>query len=959
MQINEIKNANFNNLTENINTASPKKINEDLNINYGINTKGIGSTGGLSFADIENKTKMKWDKMSVNNADFVAGIKPEEMSKSLSEEGIDIEKEDSEVVLTVVDKIKIQRAIGGATDVNLDEYSRAELERIAPGAVAAYKMAEDISTPTIEEAAYMITNDLQPTLENVMKAENVMGNTKVKTVDTTELTGAIEKKVAEFVENPSSDDLKIAANMVALGVELNENTFTYAKDLTEGELLTGEDELTAAINEAVFFGFEAKEAVILKDYSYTDGLKNITNDDLNKKITLVSAKRRLMEATVKLSEETNLTLLKKGMHIDTEGIQRIVEGLAEEEETLKKAVFGEMENAEDVFDKTNEIIKDIESAPAYVLPKLSFTDTLVDVNEKIKVFTGDANNKELGEAFENKALDNASKMYDTMRTEIRIDLGDSIKKAFSNVPDILNEMNMDVTAENMRAVRILGYNNLEITEESVTEVKAADQKWQNVLNNLTPKVVLSMIRENYNPLNVSIDELNEKALQIKDAGNFEDNEKFSKFLYDLQKHNEISETERESFIGIYRLLRQVEKTDGAAIGAAVANNSDLTLKNLLTNVRTRHTGHVDKKASDDMQDRKVVADLSITKQVNAAYNVEALKSAVEYMDVETVKAAEEALPEGESLLNKTPEELLESLMNAQGEIAETTGAVNSEDIKAAESKETIERFNEAMRILASEEEVRNYLDEIEVPKSVINIEAAYRYFKADRTYSKLYNELNEMTSEDALNFLKSEALRHFEENIESPVAMGKALEDLEERATEVMDTMENEEEVGNLNIAEMRSAVQEIGLFANAAKKEDFAIPVLIRGEMGTVSLKIVKGKKDKAKVTITSHLKDDKKIAAEFTVGKDSVKGYAATDDEGLFSSIKDIEEFMKEALKDEEGIADKSVSLSAVLSDNISIESVRKNVRAGMETAEPNEEVDTKTLYKLAKNFIILLKR
>ncbi|MBQ7077041.1 MAG: hypothetical protein IJM91_02765, partial [Lachnospiraceae bacterium] len=88
-------------------------------------------------------------------------------------------------------------------------------------------------------------------------------------------------------------------------------------------------------------------------------------------------------------------------------------------------------------------------------------------------------------------------------------------------------------------------------------------------------------------------------------------------------------------------------------------------------------------------------------------------------------------------------------------------------------------------------------------------------------------------------------------------------------------------------------------------------------------------------------------------------VKGYAATDDEGLFSSIKDIEEFMKEALKDEEGIADKSVSLSAVLSDNISIESVRKNVRAGMETAEPNEEVDTKTLYKLAKNFIILLKR
>ena len=62
----------------------------------------------------------------------------------------------------------------------------------------------------------------------------------------------------------------------------------------------------------------------------------------------------------------------------------------------------------------------------------------------------------------------------------------------------------------------------------------------------------------------------------------DDTERFSQFLWKLERNKEISEEERRSFIGVYRLLHQVEKSDGAAIGAVLNQGADLTLKNLLS-----------------------------------------------------------------------------------------------------------------------------------------------------------------------------------------------------------------------------------------------------------------------------------------------------------------------------------------------------------------------------------------
>ena len=68
------------------------------------------------------------------------------------------------------------------------------------------------------------------------------------------------------------------------------------------------------------------------------------------------------------------------------------------------------------------------------------------------------------------ALEKAGEQYETLMTAPRADMGDSIQKAFRNVDDILKDLGIEATEDNRRAVRILGYNGIDITEESILQM---------------------------------------------------------------------------------------------------------------------------------------------------------------------------------------------------------------------------------------------------------------------------------------------------------------------------------------------------------------------------------------------------------------------------------------------------------------------------------------------------------
>ena len=67
------------------------------------------------------------------------------------------------------------------------------------------------------------------------------------------------------------------------------------------------------------------------------------------------------------------------------------------------------------------------------------------------------------------SMEKAGEKYEELMTTPRKDLGDSIKKAFQNVDDILTDMGKELTEENRKTIRILGYNSMDMTEKNLLQ----------------------------------------------------------------------------------------------------------------------------------------------------------------------------------------------------------------------------------------------------------------------------------------------------------------------------------------------------------------------------------------------------------------------------------------------------------------------------------------------------------
>ncbi len=197
-----------------------------------------------------------------------------------------------------------------------------------------------------------------------------------------------------------------------------------------------------------------------------------------------------------------------------------------------------------------------------------------------------------------EAYRSAGGAYEAMFTEVRTDLGDNIRKAFQSVDTLLSEPGLELTNENRKAVRSLSYNNMDVTEENIQKIKKDIRVVARVVEN-EPMSVLKMIRDGVNPLQTSMEDL-EEYLSGQDTY-AEDSEKYSRFLYRLEQNNEITPGGKKfPFIGIYRLLRQVEKSDGAAIGKLVDTGAEVSFKNLLSAVRTGHVKGINVKINSEL-----------------------------------------------------------------------------------------------------------------------------------------------------------------------------------------------------------------------------------------------------------------------------------------------------------------------------------------------------------------------
>ena len=622
-------------------------------------------------------------------------------------------------------------------------------------------MADSLSALDDGAVKYLIDNRLEPTVRNIYFAEHSAsaGYISAEQQDISSFLPQVKHVIASAGLAVNDDTIATSKWMLENDIPLTKENLTYAQALRQTGLTTGAEDIAALAAEAVSEGKSAQDAVILSGYTWmeqakdaVDTVENATDEDLayivekglpltldslreaaasesqtvgtvasseaqsedaaqsiaNESYTpkgqqLLTARRQLEEIRLAMTVEANYRLLKQGVSIDTEPLVKLVEQLKDQENAYYKNLLiseGVDVNDEQVelFREVDKKVSDMRYVPAYVLGMKDAEVSTINGVHKAGM--------ELKSSFEK-----ASQQYETLMTAPRTDLGDSIQKAFRNVDDILNDLDMELTDENRRAVRILGYNSIEITQDSVFQMKAADEEVQRVFKNMTPAVVTQMIKRGINPLEMDFTSLNQEAENIKsEESGGEATRRLSEYLWKMERNHEISEEERSSYIGIYRLIRQVENTDGAAIGALIQQGSPLTMKNLLTAVRSeKRSNKMDYSVDSDFNGVSGTSNgSSITDQIEAAYQNNCLKDASELLTPERAKVLFDQDSDWE---NMTPEEFKAALELAK-EQADESG------IDADYAKEQLAQLEQAAN---ADESIYRILDKYDIPNTISNV----------------------------------------------------------------------------------------------------------------------------------------------------------------------------------------------------------------------------------------------
>ena len=126
-----------------------------------------------------------------------------------------------------------------------------------------------------------------------------------------------------------------------------------------------------------------------------------------------------------------------------------------------------------------------------------------------------------------------------------------------------------------------------MTKENVEIVKSVNAMINNLIKNMKPETVLNMIKDGVNPMNASIEEVNEYLTEANDKASKDNEEKFSKFLYKLDRTNGITKEQRKQFIGIYQTMNIFTRDAGVAAGALIKQGAEVTMNNLMTAYNSR------------------------------------------------------------------------------------------------------------------------------------------------------------------------------------------------------------------------------------------------------------------------------------------------------------------------------------------------------------------------------------
>ena len=817
---------------------------------------------------------------------------------------------------------------------------------------------------------YMLENHLEPTVENIYRASFSAqgdGSKQSKGYFSQEMPGYFAKKaeiadlasmepqIAKTIEKmdlgiqTKEESMEQAKWLISKGIPVTEesmhglqnieelafplketdvikaavNAFSEGKTAAEGSLIYGKESVYQKANryleetyeitkDAVVEAVSQKKDITLKNLAAVQ--KQIETGEITKNYIAqaivdiqadaqatekyVHAARTLAEVQLRMTIDANIRLLKSDYSIDTVPLTELVEALKQQEENLAVSFFGK-ENAENIgqktalYKQTDNILKEIPYLPIAVIGRIKATT-------QASLTTVHTEGAALREQYKAAGLS-----YETLMTAPRADMGDSIRKAFANVDAILQDMGQELSEENRKAVRILGYNNTPITEDSISEVRETYLQVENVVNAMTPARTLSLIREGVNPLTMSLDEL-EKYLNKLDMQPEAEADQYARFLYELEKNGQISESERGAYIGIYRAFHQIGKADDAAIGSLINQGGELTLGNLLTAARNRKVGRMEYIIDDDFGLLTGVSTkgTSITTQIEAGI----------------AAAKQTMMEEGKQLWNEAADadkgiyELLEG--------AEL--AISAENIIAANDLFS-DKGNTVRR-------VKDFAKRLDV--------------------SNRANANPLQTKEAALDDIVKGVVEKFTDYESVQKTMEEWESNVRTVLSETTDTLAE-------TVADMKAVTmcfKQLALTGSLRKQENYEVPMEIDGELTSVNLVLIHDAEEKGTVNITMQTEAFGKAGVRFRISDNIVESYFVADSEMGKERLQNVGEVILGQLKE--------LGLEIGETNYVNLHSQgRKDLNlltfSQTDVDKNSKSVATKQLYDVAKVFLRGLQR
>ncbi|MBP5198191.1 MAG: hypothetical protein J6033_03960 [Lachnospiraceae bacterium] len=819
---------------ENVPAKAAPTISRPVDFLSGENTVLRDKKDKKTFEDISAYAKNTDVENLSNYRTLMANTMSEEDYKKGCKEGFDFGSLDQKKSVTILDRIKAEVAksgknVPGFTD-DLDEEVVAEalgsdtLARSITTAMAgenvpvtkenlsgiklAISMAESIETLTDPAISSMVSKGEAPTIENIYFAINSTAQKSSSSAPSFVVSGVSgymtrldkggdatlsDDEIASVLKQEgiesTDENMELAGMALKNDIEVTSENLKDIKTFKSISFPVEREDLAKSIAAAIASGKPAvkadltekksiyKKAAELYEYMNSEAV-NIADPDP------VSKTRILTEIRLKMTAEVNLKLIESGVAIDTKDLEGFLEELKAAEKNVAEEYFGEDPEAVIKYENWTAVDR-------AVADMRSFPVEIAGVNEGHPEEVSFEDFYDKGAALK-ADFDRAGRAYEPLMSAPRADLGDRITKAFANVDDILRDLTLEVNDENRKAVRILGYNSMEITDKNINTIKAAVDTVRGVIDRMTPAKTLSMIRDNINPMEKSLSEISD-YLDSKEDDPHEKAQSYSRFLYALQRDKEITEDERNGFIGIYRLLNRIERNDSAVIGAVVNMGAELNFENMLKAARSQKVKNMD-----------FTVDASFGEAVQVIKNGDTITDQIYAAFSPVAEKITRAMTEGDSL------------------------------------EEAYEQEYEALRKCTEDfsQEIKTTLEKCEMPVTPENLSAAGAVLDESLSvYEKIRQKEEKLKGKSDIDTSKLKA-----ELLGDKDGFKEAYDEFLGEISENLETLSLEGAEDYIDVRDLMLLHKQISVAAGLAKGDEYTFPMEVKGEIFNVHLSFERG---------------------------------------------------------------------------------------------------------------------